>query len=313
MQQALQLAPGAEAGAQHLRPQQARHLDGAFRPAELLALQARHLHRDLRRGGYIRAVADPPAQELGPVGEVQVFGEGFAAPVPRRLDAGPPPDPRRAVEGEEEPGGVAPVLLHHEMTVQGQGLDAREQGVVFVKVRPAGLHQPGALAARGEERRQGAPQPAGRGHEIGVEDGDKFPGGALQPGAQRPGFEPPAVFPPQHPDPAPPAAPEGGALVHNGAGRVRRVVQDLDLQAVQGIVELRHGVYQPGRDLRLVVERELHGHHRQGLGQPARVLRTGASGSLAAAVEQGQEREHQQVKTKHRQAQGCACIKPTDQ
>ena len=76
------------------------------------------------------------------------------------------------------------------MAVEQDGLDLGEQAVVAVEVGPAGLdHADFGLG----EVMDDAHEPVGRGHEVGVEDGDELAVGDFEAGVERAGFEAVAV------------------------------------------------------------------------------------------------------------------------
>ena len=97
----LELGEKREVGGENFREQFDRCLDGAFRPAELLALERGVSFRDLRRDDDVGDVFEVPAFQLGAVGEVEVFGEGVGGPAPCILDRAAAPDAGGAVEVEE--------------------------------------------------------------------------------------------------------------------------------------------------------------------------------------------------------------------
>ena len=82
---------------------------------------------------------EPPAAQLRAVAEVEILGERVVLPAARVGDRRAPPDARGAVEVEEQPGAVAAAMLEHEVAVEQDRLDLREQRVVLVDVPPARL------------------------------------------------------------------------------------------------------------------------------------------------------------------------------
>src|SRR3989304_1479638 len=110
-------------------------------------------------------------------------------------------------------------------------------------------------------------------NRVGVEDGNEISPGPRQALRQGAGFEacsvPAAdVLDVQAFGPQPRNQP-----ADNGRGLVGRVVQNLDLQAVARIVELRYGAHHAFRNVELVVDRHLHREARPlgggGEGAPA--------------------------------------------
>jgi hypothetical protein len=150
---------------------------------------------------------------------------------------------------------------------------ARQQRLVLVEVAPAGLHHANVVVLQKEGN--GAAQEVGRGHEVGVENGNELAVGALQAVAQGPGFV---------------ALPGGPAHVAQAAGPARRgrpraprqahggiggVVEHLNVQQLGRVVEGGGGVDYPLHHVLLVVEGQLHrdagpgsglGGNRQGRG-----------------------------------------------
>ena len=130
-----------------VRPQDARQqlhagLDGALRPAVLLRLEGVHLDRHFRRGDDVGQEHEPPAAQLRAVAEVEVLGQRVVLPSAGVGDRFTAPDARGAVEIEETAGAVAPAVLEHEVRVQQDRLDLREQRIVLVDVPPARLDHP---------------------------------------------------------------------------------------------------------------------------------------------------------------------------
>jgi hypothetical protein len=105
----------------------------------------------------------------------------------------------------------------------------------------------------------------------------------------------------------PGGAQRGDPARAHGAGVVARVVEDLDLEAVRRPVERGDRVEQPPGDRGLVVQRQLHGDHRQLVGERRR-RRLGATpaprgpgqGEAVRAV----DRQHDQRDHVHRVGPG---------
>ena len=110
-----------------------------FRPAVLLRLKRRHFDWQLGGRDNLRQEQKPPAFDLGPVTQVQVFGERIRLPAPGRFNARPAPDTAGPVEIEKSTGPGARSLLDQKMRIEQDGLDAREQGERLVQMAPAGL------------------------------------------------------------------------------------------------------------------------------------------------------------------------------
>ena len=124
---------------------------------------------------------------------------------------------------------------------------------------PAGLHQADARLA---ERRQRTPQEVARRQEVGVEDGDRLAPRGPQPGRQRAGLVAGPLGPVQPADGDPARGPAGHGRGRNPLRLVGRVVQDLDLQALRGVVQARRRVDETLDHVQLVVDGKLHGDER---------------------------------------------------
>lgn len=146
-------------------------LDGAFGPAELLALERGVGFGDLCGDGDVGDVFKVPTFQLRSVGEVEVLGERVGCPAAGILDGAAPPYSGGAVEVEEQAVGAAGALLDAEMAVDADALGAGEEGGVTVQVIPAGLHEAGFF---GGEMGEELSQEIGCGDEIGVEDRDEL-------------------------------------------------------------------------------------------------------------------------------------------
>src|ERR1041385_7217921 len=77
--------------------------------------------------------------QLRAVAEVEVFGKRVVLPAARIGNRRAAPDARRAVEIEEQPGSVPATVLEHEVRVEQDRLDLRQQRVVLVDVPPPRL------------------------------------------------------------------------------------------------------------------------------------------------------------------------------
>ena len=103
-------------------------------------------------------------------------GDGLAAP-----HAG------GAVEVEEVAGAGAGAVLQHEVAVEQDGLDLGQHAVVAVQVRPAGLHHADLGLGKVVDDLH---EPVGRGHKVGVEDGDELALGHLEAASSAPALKP---------------------------------------------------------------------------------------------------------------------------
>ena len=137
----------------------------------LLALEGVHLHRQFGRRHVVGQEDELPALQLGAVAEVEVLGERVVLPAAAVDDRLAPPDAGGAVEVEEAAAAVAAAVLEHEVPVEEDRLDLREQRVVLVEVAPARLHHRHLVVG---EVVDGLLQEVGPRDEVGVEDGDEL-------------------------------------------------------------------------------------------------------------------------------------------
>src|SRR5437879_4407744 len=95
--------PPVQHAARHAPPERA--LEASCRPARLLAPVGDDRNRELLGHDQVFQVRGPPASQLRPVAEVEVFGQGVGGPAPRVHDRRPAPDAGRACEVDEVSGG----------------------------------------------------------------------------------------------------------------------------------------------------------------------------------------------------------------
>ena len=132
-----------------------------------------------------------------------------------------------AVEIEKPASPISSAMLEHEVTIEQNRLNLRQERIVLVDVTPARLHHADSRVA---EVRHQTRQKIGRRHEVGIEDRNEFAARQLQSGLERPGLEALAVRPVVILDVH---ALHGGAAdrqLGDAAGFVDGVVQDLDFQ-----------------------------------------------------------------------------------
>ncbi len=136
-----------------------------------------------------------------------------------------------------------------------------------VEVLPARLHQAHRRIGKRPHR---VSQQVRRRHEVGVEHEQQLAAGVAPAGLERAGLEADPIIAAQvvrvdagGAEPGHPGRADRGGLVGG-------VVEHLDLEAGARPVERAHRVEQPGRDLGLVPQRQLHGHHRLVAGPRAR-------------------------------------------
>ncbi len=114
-------------------------LDEAFGPAGLLSFEGGHLDGELGGALDVLEVFELPADELGAIAEVGVFGEGVVLPATGGGDGLAAPHASGAVEVEEDACAAAATVLEDEVAVEEDGFDLGKEAVVAVEVGPAGL------------------------------------------------------------------------------------------------------------------------------------------------------------------------------
>ena len=226
----------------------------------LLRLERVHLHRHFRGSDQVRQEDELPAAQLRAIAQVEIFGQRVVLPAAGISDRRSPPDARGAVEVEEQPGAVPSAVLQHEVGVEQDRLDLREQRVVLVDVPPSRLHHRDAVVA---EVRNRLLQEVRRRNEVRVEDGDELALRHLHGGIERARLVAGAIGAMDVGD-----VDAVGGIAHHGALRhnarlVGGVVQHLDFEQLARIVELADGVDQPVRHVHLVVDRKLDRDLRQ--------------------------------------------------
>ena len=172
-----------------------------------------------------------------------------------------PPHAGGSVEVEEDAGAAAAAVLEDEVAVEQDGLDLGEEAVVAVHVGPAGLdHADGGLGEVVDDLHE----PVARGDEVGVEDGDELAASGAEAGVEGSGLVAVAVFAVEVVDGLGGEAPVAGGVALDdvsgyGGGLVGGVVEDLDFEAVAGVVEAAAGVDEAADDELLVEDGELDG------------------------------------------------------
>ena len=264
----------------------------------LLALEGVHLDRQFRRGDVTRQEHEAPAAQLRAVAEVEVFGQRVVLPAAAVVDGVTPPDAGGAVEVEEAAAAVAAAVLEHEVGVEQDGLDLREQRVVFVQVSPARLHHADLGVGEVVHRRH---QEVGLRDEVGVEDRDVGAARHLHGGLERAGLVAGAVGAVDVLD----VEAVGGMTAHggrgDGAGLVGRVVEHLDLELLARVVDGADRVHEPVDHVHLVEDRQLDGDDRQLVEVPqghrhlVLVLHVEVHHVVAVPPVHGQDHEHEEV------------------
>jgi len=287
-------------------------LDAPLGPALLLDLQGPHPRRELPGHPDVVTIDAPPPGQLRTVAQLQVLGEGRAAPAPDRLEAAPPPHPGRAVEVEEEAGAVPGSVLDREVCVQEERLRPRQPALPPVQVTPGRLHE--AHVRMGERGQESAHEIRGR-DEVRIQDQEELAPGPRRAGRQRPRLVALAPLAPEVPHVDASPAPRGHAPRHDLHRLVVRVVEDLHLEPVRRIVDPASGVDGAGHDVGLVVDGDLDrdgweiGCRDAGRPTGARPLPRAAPGPQpqpqepqAVEAEGGQEDQEEQIDASDRES-----------
>src|SRR5208283_2630251 len=294
-----------------------RGLDQTLGPARLLRLEAVHVHGKFGSALDVRQVEKFPAFQLRAVGEIRVLGQGVVLPAAGGVDGRAAPHASSAVEIEEGAAARAPAVFHDEVAVQENRLDAGEERIVGVEIRPARLHHADVFADAGrQEVRDGAAQEVGRGDEVRVKDSHNLPLRCFQPVLQRSGFEAFAVGAMNVDD----RQARGGVAFHAGArdfaGFVGGVVEHLDVQQLAGILELGNGVDQALDDVALIEDGKLYGnlgpvfHARRNCRNVFAVDVVIVNQGVAVQAVERQNEKHDEVGNHHRQIEGIGVVHP---
>src|SRR5207244_9214865 len=94
--------------------------------------------------GYERET--PPAK-LRAIAEIEVLGERIVLPPAGIVDRFAATHTGRAVEIEESAGPISAAMLEHEVTVEENRLNLRQERIVLIDVTPARLHHPDSSVA----------------------------------------------------------------------------------------------------------------------------------------------------------------------
>src|SRR5262249_26196515 len=163
-----------------------RSLDRTFGPPVLLAFEGVHVHRHFRGGDDLGQEDELPSLQLGPIGQVEIFGQRVMLPTARLIDGAAAPDSRRAVEVEEAAGAVAGGVLDDEVPIEKNRLRLGQDRELPVEMAPAHLDHPDLVVA---EKGNRSLQEIRRGDEVGIEYGDELSPRPLKAVLERPGFE----------------------------------------------------------------------------------------------------------------------------
>ena len=147
------------------------------------------------------------------------------------------------------------------MRIDRQSLSARQAILVSVEVTPAALHD--ADARIGQQMRQRPAQKIGRRQEVGVKDGEIFALTMAHSLGQGAGFEAPAIGAADMLNLITARFQFGQLSRDERHGQIVRIIQRLYQEFAARVIEGGHRVNQAARDLRLVVQRQLHGNRRQ--------------------------------------------------
>lgn len=191
-------------------------------------------------------------------------------------------------------------MFDEEVAVEHHRLHARERGIVGVLVPPTALHDG---HPRVGEMMDGTAQEVRRRTEIRVEDRDDSELRGPESGIERTRLEPGAIRPVEQHDVHAAAAPRRDAFGGDHGRVVRRIVEDLNLQAILRVVDRANRVEQRFDHVAFVEERQLHGDAgkfriveaaKRKLGLAARLEPAPQKRVTVAAVD-GEQDEHQRV------------------
>ena len=206
-----------------------------------------------------------PAFQVGSQHQVEILRQRVVRPAPRFLDGGAAPDAAGAVELERHAAAGTDVLLHGEVRVLHEALGARQPVAFAIAPFDARLHE--GRSRMGEHRGHRLLQPSRRRHEVGVEHRDIGCIVEGEAGGQRAGLEATAVAA-AHMMGIDAVAAQARHGVGGDVGRdVVAVVEELDRKAVARPVERAHRGHRTFHHEWLVVDRDLHQHAWQLLGQ----------------------------------------------
>ena len=145
------------------------NLQHALGPATLLRLEGVHFDWNFCRRFFIKQIDKSPTHQLGAKTQISILSQRVVLPAAAQLDRFAPPDARGPVEVEKISGAVARGLLDHEMAVEHDRLQARQQIVRAVDVRPAHLRATNNWIGEVVDE---LAQKIRLGHKVGIEDRD---------------------------------------------------------------------------------------------------------------------------------------------
>src|ERR1700685_1440574 len=152
-------------------------------------------------------------------------------------------------------------MLDDEMPVEQNGFHFRERGIIAIDIAPASLHH-SELFVR-EIGHRAAQKIRGR-NKIRIENGNKFTARRFQAFLQRARFIAFAIVAMDVADGHSEGAVAFYTVAGDLAGLVGRIIENLNLQQLAWIVELRNGFDKPFDHEAFVVNGELNGDFRPG-------------------------------------------------
>src|SRR6202167_54621 len=238
-----------------------RRLHQTLGPTSLLRFECVHFHRQLGGTLDVRQIKEMPAAELRAVRKVRVFGKRVVLPAAGILHRVAAPDTRSAVEIEEQTAAITRTMLDDEVSVQQNGFDFRQCGIIAIDIAPARLHH-GEFSVR-EIGHRAAQKIRGR-NKVRIEDGHKFTVRGFQAFLQRARFIAFAIVAMDVAD----GHSEGAVAFYTVAGDLAglggRIVENLNLEQLARIIELRNGFDKPFDHVPFVVNGELNSDFRPG-------------------------------------------------
>ena len=209
-------------------------------------------------------------------------------------------------------------MLNHEVPIKQDRFHLGKKRVIAIEMGPACLHKSygivGAPVGAGKVVDHLHEPVAGRG-KVGIEDSDKFAGRGVEAVVERAGLVAVAVGAVNVLD----RRSRGRIASNNGPrgllGLVRRVIEQLDLQAVARVIECADACEQALDHELLVVDGQLNGDARQLVeavgrlsGGIAAIFEVGIDELVAMHAEEGKRQHHQEVGNEQREVEGIPAI-----
>ena len=222
-------------GTQNLRQNLDGRLDGALSPTELLSLERVDVVREFCRNNHVEHELHLPTSKLRTVRKVHVFGERVAFPAATAVNSVLAPNTCGTVEIHEQLAPATCGLFHNKVTVDTDRLGERKTGFGAVQVTPAALDKSDLRVHN--EVRNGFEEEIFFRNEVCIENGKEFTLGNGHTFLEGACLEVFAVRAVDELD----VVTTGGEFSNLSLGDfvafVRRVVQDLDLMLVFGVVD----------------------------------------------------------------------------